>query len=1166
MHVKNIKQKYRKGGKRKITKRRKYQDGGVPSLIPNLPVQQIAQSPVSQQGIQIGGSTIADQLGTQQGLGEKLRLGAEGAGMKLAGAGQGALGSLKEGLAEGKIKLAGAAALLGAGANKLISKNSATANDAYRTDSKQRTGAAVGGAIKGAGKGFDIGNKIIPGLGGAIGAGIGALGGLFKGKKGLEQDRKASVRGLREAQNAQMKGAANQPDPFSVKAGVGFNTATSRTKAYDQASRARKGGVRMQNGGDVTRGNFRYSTTNDIVMDPNVRVGSNAPDEAMMKAYADTIKQEEAQYGEDKYGMTPEERKAYDRKYTSSTGPTAGKTNWTFNEAYSHARSAGKKTFEMFKNGKWVRYSTRRADETVDQFNKSFILGTAEQEAANQERTGRERIPYGPGDAFKNIKRSGGVKRLPGGVMSSLPGGAVEFKGQTHEQGGIMLDQMTEVETGETMDKVNMKKSGGKAKDYIFSDYLKLGGKTFAARHKEILKRGGSQQKIQELAKLQEKKANRSPKVMQEGGERGGGTSDLLAGLSGFNTARTDGSTAEKELNRAATEAANAYSEEEAAAINAEREAVLARNEEKRNVRAKQGSTEEKKMETGSRIYGASADAKDNIGNWLGMMETDMGNLPEEFQTFDFSKFKNAEGNFDANAFNTQANKGEFREWYNSLPDDLVSGKLSAKNDKGDLIFGKQWNSRRLLERPDVPQAIERTDVKLALDMPEPVEGDTPKIDKTTEVTTKSRDVPLGAILAGASQLIPPAYSLLKKPKNVPGYAPQAYAKPQLPRVNYNAERAANASDTRATLASIENNAAGPAGMVNMIAAMGKKRQGDLEIATQESRANKQLSAEEARLGAQASQFNIGQDAQAQQYNRGLAREQIKDRREEVMGALDAAADRIAGMTGDVLDYKAQERLAEAVSGETGVLLRERLKGQKNPATGEVYKDLEIAALAGKLESEGTPPGANTKVKVDKQAKRQQRRADNKKARDARKLQNAKDNPISTTSFPAGGAEDSNGKVTAKEENEKDIKKFEQNKKAVDKANKQNERRLARDPNQEVTFNSNAQNPMTEKKWDKMSATEQIEYIKNETPEQAAIRRESGIGVVDTSKPDGTKVEGASLRREDVKRNYPNAQLDSFTNAKGQIIYYPIYDEGPSPDYRKGGYLKRRGRIKRKRR
>ena len=93
---------------------------------------------------------------------------------------------------------------------------------------------------------------------------------------------------------------------------------------------------------------------------------------------------------------------------------------------------------------------------------------------------------------------------------------------------------------------------------------------------------------------------------------------------------------------------------------------------------------------------------------------------------------------------------------------------------------------------------------------------------------------------------------------------------------------------------------------------------------------------------------------------------------------------------------------------------------------------------------------------------------------------------------------------------------------------------------------------MTEEKWDKMSNTEKIEYTKNETPEQAAIRRESGIGVVDTSKPDG-------------KRNYPNAQLGSFTNAKGQIIYYPKFADGPSPDYRKGGYLKRRGVVKRKR-
>ena len=51
-----------------------------------------------------------------------------------------------------------------------------------------------------------------------------------------------------------------------------------------------------------------------------------------------------------------------------------------------------------------------------------------------------------------------------------------------------------------------------------------------------------------------------------------------------------------------------------------------------------------------------------------------------------------------------------------------------------------------------------------------------------------------------------------------------------------------------------------------------------------------------------------------------------------------------------------------------------------------------------------------------------------------------------------------------------------------------------------------------------MSNTEKIEYTKNETPEQAAIRRESDIGVVDTSKPDGTKVEGANSNREVVKK------------------------------------------------
>ena len=124
---------------------------------------------------------------------------------------------------------------------------------------------------------------------------------------------------------------------------------------------------------------------------------------------------------------------------------------------------------------------------------------------------------------FQTNFKAGG-RKVPGGEVIQLPGGAVEFKGNKHfESGngsdsGIILEKSTatkqgiEVEDGETMDKVNFKaKAGGSSKevkdDYIFSSYLKMGGRSFADRHKDILKKGGSQKQIQELAKLQEEKA-----------------------------------------------------------------------------------------------------------------------------------------------------------------------------------------------------------------------------------------------------------------------------------------------------------------------------------------------------------------------------------------------------------------------------------------------------------------------------------------------------------------------------------------------------------------------------------------------------------------------------------------------------------------------------------
>jgi hypothetical protein len=125
-------------------------------------------------------------------------------------------------------------------------------------------------------------------------------------------------------------------------------------------------------------------------------------------------------------------------------------------------------------------------------------------------------------------KRLGGItgiqedrrpKRVPGGKIVPIEGtDAVEFKGRSHKQGGIIIDKnakgepTVEVENDEVMLPLKMK--DGKKQDYIFSDYLKIGGKSFAQRSKEILKGAGSQANLQQLATMQEKMAGRNSETV----------------------------------------------------------------------------------------------------------------------------------------------------------------------------------------------------------------------------------------------------------------------------------------------------------------------------------------------------------------------------------------------------------------------------------------------------------------------------------------------------------------------------------------------------------------------------------------------------------------------------------------------------------------------------
>ena len=106
-------------------------------------------------------------------------------------------------------------------------------------------------------------------------------------------------------------------------------------------------------------------------------------------------------------------------------------------------------------------------------------------------------------------------KRVPGGTIVPIEGtDAVEFKGRSHKQGGIIIDKdangnpTVEVEKNEVMLPLRMK--DGKKQDYIFSDYLKIGNESFAQKSKNILKGGGTKADLQQLAVMQEKMAGRN--------------------------------------------------------------------------------------------------------------------------------------------------------------------------------------------------------------------------------------------------------------------------------------------------------------------------------------------------------------------------------------------------------------------------------------------------------------------------------------------------------------------------------------------------------------------------------------------------------------------------------------------------------------------------------
>ena len=259
--------------------------------------------------------------------------------------------------------------------------------------------------------------------------------------------------------------------------------------------------------------------------------------------------------------------------------------------------------------------------------------------------------------------------------------------------------------------------------------------------------------------------------------------------------------------------------------------------------------------------------------------------------------------------------------------------------DRGAMSF-EDWTASRKEDKPSFKDKVKNLFKKKEL------------TDEEIYKRSLRRKAPVGAYIGGAAQLLPAAYAFLHKQPEAqqidytPGFTSPIIAErgkaSKLDRVNYNVERARNAGDMRAINKYIETSGGGPANVINKMMAYSKKQQGDAKIAAEETRANAAIANREAQLAQQMELSNLQRSQQAstataqlsqreaaradevEAINAAAKQKRIDDMEYMRYQGLSAAAQGIAGIVGDSLNYKAQERLAQ-VLGSEGIYEREKI-------------------------------------------------------------------------------------------------------------------------------------------------------------------------------------------------------------------------------------------------
>ena len=515
------------------------------------------------------------------------------------------------------------------------------------------------------------------------------------------------------------------------------------------------------------------------------------------------------------------------------------------------------------------------------------------------------------------MQSQGVAQELPGGMVTQIPGSdAVEFSGQSHDQGGIMMDNITEVEDGETMDQVTVAKHGGK-RDYFFSSHLKEGGVPFSELHKQILSSGGSQEDIDYLAKMQEKKAGRKDGVVKA---KLGGVIKYQEG--GRFTARSEKTKKMIEILKA-----QGYDVPDVTDLGEEGIAGLQKSLGKGYYGEQDITSDENKQ-----------DFYERNKNVLNKIDIDGDGTPDINSWEDFNPtehtgaFQSAFNEDMMSAFNNDAELMKKFEEAGLSGDDLQEfgfyGKgATSKDDKyGEYTFSRVGFSKPE-EEPKEPEE-------------EPVEPETP--ETTTDITEKKQNKDYSGALLGLGSMIPAVMAFRDKPDymeqpdlTAPGIVKaERVAKQHLDRVDFNDQLARNAADASAMNKFIDTSGGGPASMANKMALYAKKQTGDREIQAQEERANIAIANEEANLdnkrkvfnaeaALDASKFNVGSQERASmentrnkmlvdEFNRG-ADAATKDRK---LNAVQYGINTLATLHRDKMLGKASSDFSHAIDGQ----------------------------------------------------------------------------------------------------------------------------------------------------------------------------------------------------------------------------------------------------------